>query len=339
MYNAQFVEALKEALNGLRTIHSVGEEWCSYIGQIPVGGVPYCGQEVQRETYSALWSYAQAQGLVKSESEWQSIASAQGGNVPFYSSGDGSSTFRMPKLVGYVRGASGQSEAGEYVSEGLPNIEGTYVMRGSLGAAITAKAGAFSKTSEGNLQTWGGGSNNAYDLNASFDASSSNPIYGNSDHVTPETSVVLFGVYAFGEVSNVDALDAGTLASALARVESNMVDKTSPHIVEFWEDGTEYYKVYSNGWCEQGGVSKASVSQPANSTIGLNVTLYKEMLSADYFRSASNVSNGDYATYIIAQAYKFPGAGTTVLGITSRNLGSGACADVQVSWEVKGYAK
>lgn len=228
MYNAQFVSALKEALNGLRTIHSVGEEWCSYIGQIPVGGVPYCGQEVTRSTYSALWQYAQNQGLVKSESEWQSIYSAQGGNVPFYSSGDGSSTFRMPRLVGYVRGASGQSEAGAYVKEGLPNITGDLTDKIAIQNAytqtlVTGTHGAFGMTQA--MGTYGGYGSDDKTVYLDFDASRCSPVYGNSDHVTPETSCVLFGVYAFGEVSNVDALDAGTLASAVAKVEANLESK------------------------------------------------------------------------------------------------------------------
>lgn len=126
--NEQFINDLSKELAKLGTIHSVGEEWISYTGKIPSGGIPYCGQEITRETYSALWSWVQAQGLVKTESEWQSIASSQNGNVPFYSSGNGTSTFRLPKLVGYVKGASSQSEAGSYVKEGLPNIDGMATM-------------------------------------------------------------------------------------------------------------------------------------------------------------------------------------------------------------------
>ena len=276
-YNAQFVEALKEALNGLRTIHAVGEEWCSYIGQIPTGGVPYCGQEVTRSTYSALWQYAQAQGLVKTESEWQSIATSQNGNVPFYSEGNGSSTFRMPRLVGYVRGASGQSEAGAYVKEGLPNITGS--MRSDPIYGIidnadkeTCLSGAF--VGGERIDNGAAGSKDIYGAEVLFDASRSNSIYGNSDHVTPETSVVLFGVYAFGEVNNVDALDAGTLASALAKVESNIASLQSKapyaYVTEVWSNGSNWYRKYSDGWIEQGGILVLS-SAVGNTTHTLNV--------------------------------------------------------------------
>lgn len=248
-YNASFVSALKEALNGLKTVHQVGEEWVSYVGDIPTGGVPYCGQEVNRSTYSALWEYANAKGLVKPESEWQSLYASQGGNVAYYSSGNGSSTFRMPRLVGYVRGASSQSESGSYVKEGLPNISG----RVDLGRGISSGSsnGAFYQEPV-SVGSSGTGSVASSEISIFMDAANSNAIYGNSSHVTPETSVVLYGVYAFGEVSNVDALDAGTLASALARVESNVV-KPARYVTEKWSSGTSWYTKYSDGWVEQGG--------------------------------------------------------------------------------------
>ena len=226
-YNASFVSALKEALNGLKTVHQVGEEWVSYVGDIPAGGVPYCGQEVNRSTYSALWEYANAKGLVKSESEWQSLYNAQGGNVAFYSSGNGSSTFRMPRLVGYVRGASSQSESGSYVKEGLPNITGTlYGARSSAGKNASYEGGlTWDTLSETNPNQTVSKTDYSYGSTARLDASKSNSIYGNSSHVTPETSVVLYGVYAFGEVTNVSSIDIGTVASSFAALESNVGSK------------------------------------------------------------------------------------------------------------------
>ena len=293
MYNAQFVSALKEALNGLRTIHAVGEEWCSYIGKIPVGGVPYCGQEVTRSTYSALWQYAQNQGLVKSESEWQSIYAAQGGNVPYYSSGDGSSTFRMPRVVGYVRGASGQSEAGAYVKEGLPNVLGNLKALNSanqynkLTTNSVASGALFVSNAETSAGQIGYSTTSSTGGSLGLDASRSNAIYGNSSHVTPETSVVLFGVYAFGEISNVGSLDASTLASALAKAESNIASLQSKapyaYVTEVWSSGPNWYRKYSDGWIEQGGQSsKTSASYTVNLNTAFSDTNYICLTNFDY---------------------------------------------------------
>lgn len=227
---------------------NVGDEWHSFTGQIPVGGVPYCGQEVTRATYADLWAWVQAQGLVKTESEWQALATSQNGNVPFYSSGDGSTTFRMPKVIGYIKGASSQADAGSYTAEGLPNITGQHglVSRPDISSPTGACYG---------YQTSGfAGGDYKFGYNR-FDASRSDPIYGNSAHVTPETSVILFGVYAFGEITNVGALDADTLATGLATVETGLATKlntSTPHIVETWSSGKQFYRKWSDGWIEQG---------------------------------------------------------------------------------------
>ena len=226
-YDSEFKTALAEALKAVKSVHAVGEEWVSYVGEIPAGGVPYCGQEVTRETYSALWEYVNAKGLVKTESEWQELNVSQNGNVAFYSSGDGSSTFRMPKLIGYVRGASSQVESGGYVAEGLPNITGAVWNLtvpndpASTSYQLPSTSGAFSQNDKVEGVGYAGTNSSNQKDGFKLDASRSSAIYGNSAHVTPETSVVLFGVYAFGEVTNAGEIDATTLAGELASVKAS----------------------------------------------------------------------------------------------------------------------
>lgn len=209
------IDTIEGSIAELRK-HNVGEEWVSYTGVIPQGGVPYLGQEVTREMYADLWTYAQSNGLVVSESEWQSLSSSQNGNVGKYSPGNGSTTFRMPRIVGYVKGASSLDEAGAYTKEGLPNIEGSFGVK-ALSAEIPTGAFYIGNSSTNYMGT------SEYQGNPQvrFDASRSNPIYGNSSHVTPETSVVLFGVYAFGEVTNAGSVDVQSVANAIARLEAS----------------------------------------------------------------------------------------------------------------------
>lgn len=206
---------------------NVGDEWVSYTGVVPQGGVPYLGQEVSREMYADLYAYAEANGLVVSESEWQSLSSSQNGNVSKYSSGNGSTTFRMPRIVGYVKGASSLSEAGAYTKEGLPNITGTFdIVANSQTSGWklnTHNTGAFYGIEVSSAQVFAEAveNTNGGTSYSGFDASRSNPIYGNSSHVTPETSVVLFGVYAFGEVTNQGSVDVADVANAIARIENS----------------------------------------------------------------------------------------------------------------------
>lgn len=221
--NPEFAQALAVALKSLGTVRAVGDQWCSIHGIVPNGGLPYSGQEVSRATYSALWQWVQDRGLVISEVEWQSQYAAQNGNVTKFSDGDGSSTFRLPKVVGYIKGAEYSADAGEYTAEGLPNIEGTLGPSRSshtYSGTDIPPTGPFSFTAVTGTTVIGSSSSNADVKRFDFDASKANEIYGNSNHVTPETVTVLFGVYAFGQISNPGELDLDWVVSQFSAIES-----------------------------------------------------------------------------------------------------------------------
>ena len=71
------------------------------------------GEEFSRTEYPDLWEFISAQtNLLKSESEWQSENSSNG-MCGYYSSGDGSTSFRVPNLLGATfKGVS--SSVGRY---------------------------------------------------------------------------------------------------------------------------------------------------------------------------------------------------------------------------------
>lgn len=57
------------------------------------------GGEFNRADYPELWAYLQANpSLVKTQTQWQTEATANGGICGFYSSGNGTTTFRVPNL-------------------------------------------------------------------------------------------------------------------------------------------------------------------------------------------------------------------------------------------------
>ena len=65
----------------------------------PTGYLKANGALISRTTYSALWAYAQASGRVVTDAAWS------GGDTGTFSSGDGSTTFRLPDLRGeFLRG-------------------------------------------------------------------------------------------------------------------------------------------------------------------------------------------------------------------------------------------
>lgn len=197
--------------------HNVGEQWISMDGIIPMGGLPFLGQTVSKETYSDLYNWAESNGRFKTEAEWQSLYSANNGSVAFYAKVD-DNTFRMPSFKGYLKA---NTTAGGYTKEGLPNITGSVNITDNVMVNTnTSKIfhpynGAFHQTTTSNgpraigmearVETWADG------RNIQFSAQKSNSIYGNSTHVTPETNTILIGVYAFNTIINPSNLDVESL--------------------------------------------------------------------------------------------------------------------------------
>ncbi|EGJ51826.1 phage tail protein [Desulfocurvibacter africanus] len=62
------------------------------------------GASVSRTSWPDLWKFAQTSGLLITEAEWQAQAAAQS-SVGCFSSGDGATSFRLPRLRDYLRGA------------------------------------------------------------------------------------------------------------------------------------------------------------------------------------------------------------------------------------------
>ena len=193
------------ATNGL----PVGFEYFTINKNIRTGSLPLLGGLYSRELYADLWSWVQEQpGYLISETEWQSKSQANNGNVPFYSSGDGSTTFRVPSLKCWVKGANGIEEVGSYLEAGLPDITGHFYTTSHHTTPQPLTGGAFKNTlaDEGISAAVSGQKPWLID----FSAALSNKIYGNSDTVQPESIVGLYCVIAFSTISNTGNLDIQT---------------------------------------------------------------------------------------------------------------------------------
>lgn len=293
--------------------HAVGEQWISFDGTIPEGGLPFDGQLRNIELYQQLFDWAKENGRVIDETEWQQLRETNNGNVPYYSFGDGrsaaapsvsfipvadsdtishndyiivspsseviyegdllsevegffggyswsikqengivtitgqlgiaqndytiiesyndssspsmlpprfyhtmaggsdaieSTTFRLPIFNSYFKA---DVVGGEYIAEGLPNITGT-VGTISGAASVGTNTGAFQHAGTTSVSITNGGD---ADYKASFDASRCSAIYGNSEHVTPETSTVIVGVWAVGSYTNLTNIDMSDIKEAI----------------------------------------------------------------------------------------------------------------------------
>lgn len=200
----------------------------------PDGSIQLNGSTYSRELYSDLWNLIQTKGWYKPEAEWQSIASANGGYCPWYSDGDGSTTFRVPKFAPYQKLALASSDAGKYYNAGLPNITGHFsatdniclngnstatpqVFRNNDGCfSLVDGAGARALVSNHTVNTY------TDNRRVTFSASKSNGIYGNSDTVQPESHDWIVCVVAFGKATNVGSVDVANVMSAISQVQSEI---------------------------------------------------------------------------------------------------------------------
>ena len=90
--------------------------------------------------------------------------------------GNGTTTFRLPRVEDVIYAAGANHAVGEVIAEGLPDISGTFI---SLTGSAT---GAFTSGDVTEYNCAAGG----YDFyQKSFHASAANAIYGASAHVTP----------------------------------------------------------------------------------------------------------------------------------------------------------
>lgn len=186
----------------------IGQIRFSINPNIEPGYLALNGQEVNRTDYPNLWEWVQQQvGFLVEEGEWQSISTAHNGNVGKYSVGNGSTTFRLPNLGCWVRGGGTAGTAagvGGNLDAGLPNIMGGYTGTQDDYDMFVWQArqepenrGALSSVLDSVYQSGVefGGSGKFYSVR--FDASDSNPIYGNAETVQPESIVGIWLVKAY----------------------------------------------------------------------------------------------------------------------------------------------
>lgn len=189
------------------------------VDEILAAGVLY-----NRATYSELWNYVQLKpSLLISEAEWQAkYAQTNGKFVPYYSEGDGTTTFRTPLLSAYPCGVASSDDIGNYASDGLPNIEGGFSWSDGIGglSVFVAFNGAFTgeynnlgRIARGDVAS----SNEAFYNRIILNASNSNSIYGNADEVRPKTMYGIWVIKAVGVI--VDSIGNTDLNNILTSIQ------------------------------------------------------------------------------------------------------------------------
>lgn len=187
----------------------IGFEYFSICPSTRSGSLPLVGNVYQRELYPLLWEWVQKQGgYLITEKQWQEKSKANNGNVPFYSSGDGSTTFRVPSLKCYVKSANNEI-IDTYIEAGLPDLNTEFVFRqDSINANNKHLSDNWKEYGNNGFtgSAWSNtGSTDEYMLSNNkftkaltpYDIRFNNPLYGKSETVQVESIIGMWYVKAY----------------------------------------------------------------------------------------------------------------------------------------------
>ena len=224
MDDQEFINQLAEKLSKLGTVRPLGFHYLHPYGTVPADSIICNGATYSRALYKDFFDYITTQGWVKTEAEWKEIATRDNGFCPFYSSGDGSTNFRVPRFAPYQQIAIASGDAGTYHQAGLPNITG----RSDLGGIYSGLSFSGAIATAQNEGSAAGATHvsvvNAQKVKLTFDASNSDSTYGHSDTVQPESHEWVMCVVAYGVATNVGAVDIQNVMSAVNAVQASITE-------------------------------------------------------------------------------------------------------------------
>uniref|UniRef100_B8DLJ2 Tail fiber protein, putative n=2 Tax=Nitratidesulfovibrio TaxID=2802295 RepID=B8DLJ2_NITV9 len=165
------------------------------------------GPLLPREAYPQLWAMAQASGNIITEAAWQAQAAVQS-SVGAFSSGDGATTFRCPRLRDFVRGAnpSGGRAVGAWQAHAT---EGLFVPMDGDGETVI-----------GVVPSWGPATHDLTSgpgtVNVTASTSGILTIPTGTGETLPRTVNWLPCIKAFDHVTNAGEVDIAALVATLA---------------------------------------------------------------------------------------------------------------------------
>lgn len=168
------------------------------------------GQLVSREIYSDLWNFVQSKpSILLTEEEWQANLTANEGLAcNYYSAGDGSTNFRLPKASVIVLPDPNPENINKYSTDIQRNITGSIGEIFAPHPPLTT--GAFTEEASKQIHVI----NDTADTHIwkiNFDASRSVGAEHTGSEVKPKSITKLPIVYAFGRIVNAGELDFQTV--------------------------------------------------------------------------------------------------------------------------------
>lgn len=204
----------------------VGFEYEVPYTELTAGQLIRDGSLVNRNTYSKLWKFVEAHpSMLVNDDEWLATLTANECLVcNYYSTGDNSTTFRLPKAGTIVLPNSDPSKINTYSTDIQRNITGSITMIDTIGKTQNS-AGALLFTATNASSSVNNNGNWSNSGTIDFDASRSIGMDHTGNEVKPKTITKLPVVQAISEV-----VDAGTLD--FENVVSTQNELTTTHKVK-----------------------------------------------------------------------------------------------------------
>lgn len=296
---------------------------------VPDGCLPCDGAEYDKSLFPDLWSNYL---IVREENadtllntctyEDYSADLASYGQCGKFAVDTVNEKFKVPYIKdgAVIQQALSDSELGKSYNAGLPNITGTMgtVVTGSGYDSYNEGALYLVKNSSGS-NTFGStsGSRSIY----GFDASLSDSIYGASDTVQPNAVALRYFVVVANGKLNQSAADWSAWVSVLSgKVNKDHSNDEKPYVTETYKNEGSWYRVWSDGWCEQGFLTHAGM-----------ITFLKTYGDTNYTINATQVETGSTSNQYFGTV-KF-----TELNTDTAVLSVGQNENPLISVDVKGY--
>lgn len=240
----------------------------------------------------------------------------------------------LPRNNWFDQMTGDMTQVGNSVEAGLPNVYGKF-------NASLMTSGTSQKT-DGMLSAVKAGSNSKGDSGHTFteytitlDGSTYSNVYGNSDFVQPSAIMKLLYICVGNTLIKSNVIDAELAVGEIRHFENYKMNAdhsndTQPYIIQVSDKSLlpSWYIVWSNGWCEQGGIVTGSAA-----ATGEVVTLLKPFIDTNYCIKAQAIDsivndNGTWAKIEILSTSTFK---------QQSGYGSNVGYSYPIHWEAKGY--
>jgi hypothetical protein len=278
--------------------------------------------EFTKKVKSAVALYP---SLACTESEWQTTATMTvGGQVGKFVVDDEAGTIRLPKIIMPIQGLTDLSKLGEIVEAGLPNIEGSFGYVQNVASNYFAN-GAFELGTRISINDANNGTTSGQPFE--FDASLSNPIYGNSATVQQEAIQYPYFIQV----------------ATGAEVEDNIINEIElNNPFSLLDYKYSEYELNNASWLRSNGQYNSKAIYPAvydlllkiyngvETKAGVSVKLWTDESATDYdFRINTAEETFVLPTKVKANYFESiaPVVGNgMVLGLTNGTTNAGLCA-------------